>query len=110
MDDVAHKIIETAIETRRSNPDMPALDVLDVAMHGEHHTDPDFRAADEPFSDWLFPPSSFAELLRDAFAPALSDDDLAKLSDLHAAPPELNQKWQRDVLPAFEKRYGIWQN
>ncbi|HZE92517.1 MAG TPA: hypothetical protein VE029_12530 [Rhizobacter sp.] len=110
MDDVAQKIVETAIETRRSHPDMPALEVLDVAMRGEHHTDPDFGAADEAFSDWLFPPSSFAELLRDAFAPSLSNDDMAKLSDLQAAPPALNRQWQEKVLPAFEKRYGIWQN
>ena len=104
MDAVANKIVETAIQTRRTHPEMPALEVLDVAMHGEHHTDPEFTAAD------MFPPSDFAALLRDAFAPSLSDAEFRKLSDLHSAPPELNQQWQEKVLPAFEKRYGIWHN
>ena len=105
------EIVETALAARRLQPDAAAIDVLDEAMAGQHGTDPDFEAVGQPFSDWLSPASPFAQLLRMAFAPDLTDDDLSLAADPSAADgrsDSVASRWLHGVIEAFAFRYRLW--
>ena len=91
-------IVQRALALAEANPSWVALEVLDAALQGHVNTHPDFEAEPtRPFSDWLDPPSPFAELLRRAFGMHL---------DPHEASADLPQ-WQ-DVIDAFADRYELW--
>mgnify|MGYP001275112431 CR=1 FL=1 len=112
-DQIAQKIISVALATRRSHPDAPALDVLDLAMQGHHGADLNMEADGQPFADWLDPPSDFARLLRDAFAPGLpADPFFGSGVDVWSAQLPggqiLAEAWRELVLEPFSARYGLW--
>lgn len=95
----SHPVVQRALELAASNPHMPSLHVLDLAMDGQRSQHIDFEV-DEPaaeFCDWLDPPSPFAALLRSAFGAHLDD------VDVDAESP----RWQ-EVIEAFADRYDLW--
>ena len=92
-------IVERALELAARHPKMAAVHVLDAAMQGHHGQTIDFRrdGTDPSFTDWLDPPSAFAELLRRAFGAHLPE------ADIDAQSPA----WEFEVVDAFAERYDI---
>jgi hypothetical protein len=92
-------IVERALELAARHPKMAAVHVLDAAMQGHHGRMIDFRrdSTDRSCSDWLDPPSAFAELLRRAFGAHLPK------AEIDAQSPA----WEFDVIDAFAERYDI---
>jgi hypothetical protein len=96
-------IVEQALWLAAAHPTMAVIHILDTAMQGHHGQTIDFRVQDQgaassgAFSDWLDPPSPFAELLRRAFG-------------AHLPPQEIDFQspaWEFDVIEAFADRYDI---
>ncbi len=107
MDSESKAMVQTALAVRVSHPHASALDVLDLAMTDRHGTDPDFSDASTPGGDHTDPASPFGRLLRDAFAPEISDADLADRRD-PAGEGAFWARWQQHVMDPFAKRYGLW--
>lgn len=112
-DQIARNIIAVALATRRSHSAAPALDVLDLAMQGHHGADLNMEADGQPFADWLDPPSDFARLLHDAFAPGLpAEPFFASGVDVWSTRlPDgqmLADAWHEMVVGPFSARYGLW--
>jgi hypothetical protein len=92
-------IVARALELVALHPEMAAVLILDAAMQGHHGQTIDFRrkTPDASYTDWLDPPSAFAELLRRAFG-------------AHLAPEHIDCQspaWEFDVIDAFAERYDI---
>lgn len=92
-------IVARALELVALHPDMAAVHILDAAMQGYGGKTIDFRrkTPDASYTDWLDPPSAFAELLRRAFG-------------AHLAPEHIDCQspaWEFDVVDAFAERYDI---
>lgn len=108
-------VVSEALALVKSHPDVPALDLLDLVMHGRHGEDIDFDAPGEVFGDWTDPPSPFGELLRRAFAADeigpgasgfwLSDDPDPAVA---TAQDALVDHWQEVVIERFAQRYRLW--
>lgn len=107
-DTTARHIIDDALALRRTHASAPALDVLDLAMRGHHGADLETEADGQPFADWLDPPSPFAQLLRDAFAPALPVD-VDVWGDAAPDGRPWSEHWDEQVWQPFAARYGLWQ-
>lgn len=111
-DSTAQGIISAALSTARSHPGLSAVEVLDLAMTGHQGCDICFEAGPaDPFDDWLDPPSPFADLLRQAFAPAITTEQTA----LWHSPDEFvaagfRDMWDADVVQRFGQRYRLWQD
>ena len=92
-------IVERALELAALHPKMAAVHILDAAMQGHQGQTIDFRrTGDEAAgSDWLDPPSAFAELLRRAFGAHLRSIDVDCQSPV----------WEFQVIDAFADRYDI---
>ena len=92
-------IVERALELAARHPKMAAVHVLDAAMQGHHGQTIDFRrdGTDASCSDWLDPPSAFAELLRRAFGAHLPEVEIDPQSPV----------WEFEVIGAFAERYDI---
>jgi hypothetical protein len=97
--EVGTPIVAHALELLALHPEMAAVHILDAALQGHHGQTIDFRrrTPDAPYTDWLDPPSPFAELLRRAFGAHL--------------PPEhidwQSPAWEFEVIDAFAERYDI---
>jgi hypothetical protein len=95
----ATPIVARALELATLHPEMAAVHILDDAMQGHQGQVIDFRrkTPDASYTDWLDPPSAFAELLRRAFGAHL--------------PPEhvdcQSPAWEFDVIDAFAERYDV---
>ena len=112
-DQIAQRIIDVALATRRTHPAAPPLAVLDLAMQGHHGADLDMQADGQAFADWLDPPSEFARLLHDAFAPDLpAEPFFGKGVDVWSTQLPggqiLAEAWHELVLEPFSARYGLW--
>lgn len=111
-DQIAEKIIAVALATRRSHPDVPAIDVLDLAMDGHHGNDLDMEADGQPFADWLDPPSEFARILQAAFAPEQPLEAFFSGADVWCDRlPDgqlMADVWHEQVLGRFATRYNLW--
>jgi hypothetical protein len=92
-----HPIVALALSLAERYPGWPSLEVLDAAMAGHEGTHPDFEVSRPGFSDWLDPPSPFAELVRKAFGMHVDPSDFAANAD----------RWQA-VIDAFAARYTLW--
>jgi hypothetical protein len=118
MQRASNPIVELAVRLRRLRPDIAPLKVLDVAMQTHPRRDLRLESADpvvELFNEHLDPPSPFAEVVREAFAPHMSPDDL----DLIARPESpcepdqidrvrcVQDQWNQ-ALDAFGDRYDLW--
>jgi hypothetical protein len=94
----SHPIVRRALALEKNHQDWATLQVLDAAMEGHTDTHPDFEIhVHAGFSDWLHPPSPFAELLRKAFGMHFEPADASADSD----------RWQ-EVIDAFAARYRLW--
>ncbi|TBR77022.1 MAG: hypothetical protein EPN64_04695 [Burkholderiaceae bacterium] len=107
MDTETQAIVQTALAVRVSHPHAPALDVLDLAMTDRHGADPDFSDAGTPAGDHTDSASPFGRLLRDAFAPGISDSELAERGGT-SNESEFLTRWQQLVIDPFAKRYRLW--
>ena len=92
-------IVARALELVALHPEMTAVHILDDAMQGHQGQVIDFRrkTPDASYSDWLDPPSAFAELLRRAFG-------------VHLRPEHVDCQspaWEFDVIDAFAERYDV---
>ena len=85
----AQAIVDAAMQLRRTHPNVPALDVLDLVMQAHLCTSPDFDTGHSDHTDAGMP---FGQLLQEAFG--RSDD-----------PPGDDQA----VLDRFAERYVLWQ-
>jgi len=93
-------IVARALELAELHPRMAAVHVLDAAMQGHSGQTIDFRCDTAPgasYTDWLDPPSAFAELLRRAFGAHLKPEQLDWQSPA----------WEFDVIEAFTERYDV---
>lgn len=111
----AQSIVRTALALASSHPNVPLLDVLDLAMVGHTGSSPDFDAYGERFGDWTDPNSPFGDLLRQAFAAGQVDamSSAAWLSEepMHVANQErVLSAWQSLVVDPFAQRYQLWSN
>lgn len=99
---LACKIAAEAIALRRSHPQAPALDVLDLVMTGHHHQRIDF--------DGLAPPAPFALVIAEVFDRGTDVDDWARWSAPGADPAlrsTLLGVWTTEVWPKFLERYSL---
>jgi hypothetical protein len=89
----AQSIVDQALALLRTHAHASALDILDLAMTGQHGSDPNFEAPPgNPFSDWTDRESPFGRLLGLAFRGDANDPDA----------------WERVVMPGFAERYQLW--
>jgi hypothetical protein len=97
--EVGTPIVARALELAALHPKMAAIHILDAAMQGHHGQTIDFRrrVPDASYSDWLDPPSEFAELLHRAFGAHLEPQDVDWQSPA----------WEFDVIEAFAERYDV---
>ena len=91
-------IVQRALDLQATKPLETSLAIVDEAMRGFQHTSPDFESVGTDWSDWLDPPSPFAQLLHRAFGMHLPDSDVTTESP----------RWQSDVIEAFGRRYHLW--
>lgn len=109
VDITAEQIIAVALGTHVTHPQVPPLDVLDLAMKGHEGSDLCFKAGPGyAFDDWLDPPSPFADLLRQAFAPGVT----AQQVELWTSKNEFlaigfREMWALDVVKPFAERYRL---
>lgn len=109
-DTTAEQIVAVALGTHITHPKVPVLDVLDLAMSGHEGSDLDFSAAsDQAFEDWLDAPSPFADLLRQAFAPDITGEQMALWSSPNCLLADgFRELWEADVVHRFAGRYRLW--
>lgn len=111
-DTSVQQIIAVALGTHATHPKVPIVEVLDLAMQGHEGGDLNFEAGPgHAFDDWLDPPSPFADLLRQAFAPEIKAEQTA----LWGSPDDLladgfREMWDADVVQPFAQRYRLWQD
>ncbi|WP_046116138.1 hypothetical protein [Aquincola tertiaricarbonis] len=110
-DSTTQQIIAVALGTHVTHPKVPVLEVLDLAMKGHEGSDLSFEAGPgHAFDDWLDPPSPFADLLRQAFAPEIGQAQLALWhSDSDFLAEGFREMWDADVVKAFAVRYRLWE-
>lgn len=96
---MTHPIVSRALQVAQRHPDWSSLQILDVAMDGHVETHPDFEIPPnaDGYTDWLSPPSPFAQLLRGAFGNHLDTSDFEPQAE----------RWQ-EVIDAFGARYRLW--
>lgn len=86
-DRAAQSIVDQAVTLARTHSHAPALEVLDLAMTGQHGSDPNFETRATTFDDWTDPASPFGMLLARAFGADAAN---------------------HEVLDRFARRYGLW--
>jgi hypothetical protein len=106
-DSEAQAIVDAALSVRASHPN-PVLDVLDLAMEGRHRSDPNFEDSQAPEGDHTDPSAPFGRLLRDAFAPALTDALLVSRGAGHGNESAFWSRWESEVMEPFAERYALW--
>ena len=79
-------------------------------MQPFQQSDPDFEDVHAPEGDHTDPSAPFGRLLRDAFAPELTDGFLA---DRGTTPVGLSEEafwsfWESEVIRPFAERYALW--
>lgn len=108
IDPRAELIVKVTLATRERAPDLPALAILDAVMIRHRGAVVHFGANNKPWRDWLDPPSPFAALLRDAFAPEFPGSNLDFWNDPR---PEVagaaRDLWRLFVVEPFASRYEL---
>lgn len=107
---LAPETMQLAIDLSQQAPQRPALDILDQAMR-QCHCDGPAPLAPVDFD----PPSPFAELLRQAFAPTMDPRELRLLTqagqtdaaELQALVEAARRRWY-EVIDCFANRYRLW--
>lgn len=118
---VAQVIVQEAIDLLVRHPDMPAREIVLRAIARHRQAGQDFESVDpaEPdrphpaYSDELYPPAPFAEILRRAYSPGLDPREAALMTLLEWPQPEhqaecftlridtVTQRWKREVVKPF---------
>ncbi|TAM36955.1 MAG: hypothetical protein EPN61_15310 [Burkholderiaceae bacterium] len=107
MDNESKAILQTALAVRVSHPHATALEVLDLAMTDRNRSDPDFSDASTPAGDHTDPASPFGRLLRDAFAPEITDAELTERGG-PSGESAFWVRWHQRVMEPFAERYRLW--
>ena len=100
----AVEVAVNALLLRKSRPDLPALEVLDHAMHGRYG-----RRID--FGDLATPPTPFAMLVVDALdggMPLCDWEGLWRCDWEGKVRPFLLKVWAEEVWPKFLVRYSLY--
>jgi hypothetical protein len=108
----------SAIYTRDESPDMTALEALDASMAGYNESSPDFsNPTTEDIADWrgwsgpcqsaIDPATPLGEILRDAFAPQLTEASLPSFA-LSGPESDIRENWHALVVAPFGMRYRLW--
>ena len=100
-------IANLSLQLQRLHIGMPPMAILDAAMAGHEFEHPDFQCLHPEYDDWLYPPSPFAELLREAFAPEITQEQLQAWVGHVGDFAETERRWQ-GVIDAFAERYHLW--
>ena len=95
---VGRAMVNTANALKKARPDMPALEILDMACNP-------YRNTDAEFDDACHPDEEFGKILKEAFAPGV--DFLSKEPDAdgHWAQED---EWEDQVADPFRARYSLW--
>lgn len=97
-------ISQQVIDIRAAHPTWPALMILDAVM------EPYSKGWEQIGTDDLWPPSAFAMLLRDAYEPDLTADEMQLLTRPEGRASErvsaLQQRWQA-VIATLEDQYDL---
>ena len=111
-DTTVQQIIAVALGTQVTHPHVPVLEVLDLAMKGYEGSDLNFEAGPgHAFDNWLDAPSPFAKLLRQAFAPEVTGQQLEMWNSANEfVAAEFREMWTLDVVVHFALRYRLWQD
>lgn len=99
----AHRAADEAVALRRSHPQAPALDVLDLVM--QHRT-----GSLASFGADIEPAKPFGLLIAEAFDTGMAPDDWRLVTHPNTPPSvvaTLRGIWTGEVLPKFAKRYGL---
>ena len=97
-------VVTQALLLRKTQPDLPALEVLDKVMRGRHGKRIDF-------SDLALPPAPFALLVAEAFDRGMLPGDRVGLWQHNGSPelrPFLLQLWTDEVWPQFMVRHSLY--
>ncbi|WP_046115508.1 hypothetical protein [Aquincola tertiaricarbonis] len=105
----AEQIIAVALGTHLTHPQVPALAVLDLAFQGCEgsalHVETDAGVASV---HWLHPPSPFADLLRQAFAPEITAQQVQLwTSGNDFVAQGFRARWEADVVAPLLQRYRL---
>jgi hypothetical protein len=95
---IARAIVATALDLRRTHPDAPAIDVLDLVMRAHRGSSPEFDAGRSDLTD---PGTPFGQLLQAAFDPAYD------AAALEAAGVDADARWWHAVMEPFIERYEL---
>jgi len=88
---------------RRSHPDAPPLDLLELVFGPHRGQDLDFSDDGAPGGDWTSLKSHLAPVLVEAFDTVMTIDEWRRLED-HG----VDEAWGASVLEAFGRRFQLW--
>jgi hypothetical protein len=117
LDQLARSVVMSVIYTRDESPDMTALEVLDASMAGYNECSPDFsNPTTEDIANWrdwsgscqsaIDPGTPLGEILRDAFAPQLTEASLSSFA-LSGPDSDIRETWHALVVAPFGMRYRL---
>ncbi|MES2787203.1 MAG: hypothetical protein V4684_17185 [Pseudomonadota bacterium] len=100
----AVEVVATALLLRRSQPGLPAIEVLDQAMR-------DWIGRRVDFGDLATIPNPFAMLIAEAFEGGMLPSDWEGMWRFNPSPRLrclLSDIWAYEVWPKFAARYSQW--
>ena len=103
-DPEAQRAADEAVALRRSHPQAPAIDVLDLVMKHRTGSLASFDSAG------IEPATPFGFLLAEAFDTGMAPEDWRLVTHPNTPPgvvATLRGIWTGEVLPKFVKRYGL---
>lgn len=100
---ISPDVARAAVSLRRSHPQAPALEVLDVVMRQR-------TGSLQDFGDAIRPGSDFGAIIAAAFDQGMAPTDWNLVNHPNSDPAlvaALTQVWDTYVLPRFAAHYGL---
>ncbi len=100
------RLIQGAVDDGPAGSQQAALELLDHTFSGvaDQLLYGHGSSAKQAWAPWVTPAGPFGRLLRDAFAPDWSDEDVAEWETSRV----LQARWCGDAVDAFACRYCLW--